>query len=89
MSGVVTEQVPDAPHLAAMTVLIVCLTFAACYFRFFVFGDVPLLPGGDGPGFVTEGARIAAGQVPYRDFFEIVPPGTLLTYALLIRFLAC
>ncbi|HET6207734.1 MAG TPA: hypothetical protein VFD98_13055 [Terracidiphilus sp.] len=85
VSGVVTQQAPDTPHLAAMTVLIVCFTFAACYFRFFVFGNVPILAGGDGPGFVSEGARIAAGQVPYRDFFEILPPGTLLTYALLIK----
>jgi hypothetical protein len=83
--GVVTQREPDTPHLPAMTVLIVCFTFAVCYFRFFVFGDVPILQGGDAPGFVSEGARIAAGQVPYRDFFEILPPGILLTYALLIK----
>jgi hypothetical protein len=83
--GVDTGQAPDAPYLHAMAALLACFTFAACYFRLFVFGNVPILAGGDGPGFVAEGARIAAGQVPYREFFEILPPGTLLTYALLIR----
>ncbi|HEV2492107.1 MAG TPA: hypothetical protein VG204_03450 [Terriglobia bacterium] len=34
---------------------------------------------------MASGSRIVAGQLPYRDFFEELPVGTDLTYALLIR----
>ena len=61
------------------------LTCAVCYLRFFVLPDVPTLPTGDSIGFVSDGARIVAGELPYRDFFEMLPPGTPLTYALLIK----
>ena len=71
--------------LTAITILMVCFTFATCYFRLFVFPNVPILSGGDAIGFVNEGARIVAGQLPYRDFFEILPPGMPYTYALLVR----
>ena len=33
----------------------------------------------------TDGARIAAGQLPYRDFFAFIPAGSLVTYAALIK----
>jgi hypothetical protein len=59
--------------------------FGICYFRSFVFPNIPLLPWGDAAGFLNNGARIAAGRLPYRDYFAFVPPGTELTYALLIR----
>jgi hypothetical protein len=60
-------------------------SFATYYFRSFIFPDVPLLPGGDQLGFAQAGTRMVAGQLPYRDYFRIVPPGTDLAYALLIR----
>lgn len=60
-------------------------TFAVCYFRLFVFPNVPIVVWGDQLGFVTDGSRIVAGELLYRDFFEIIPPGTPLTYALLIK----
>jgi hypothetical protein len=59
--------------------------FAACYFRSFIFPDVPLLPSGDQLGFAQAGTRMVAGQLPYRDYFRILPPGTDLAYALMIR----
>jgi hypothetical protein len=71
--------------LIAITILVVCFTFATCYLRLFVFPDVPILLLGDAIGFVNEGARIVARQLPYRDFFEMLPPGTPYTYALLVR----
>src|SRR6516164_4664210 len=37
---------------------------------------------GDQLGFLTDGSRIVAGELLYRDFFEMLPPGTPLTYAL-------
>jgi hypothetical protein len=72
-------------RLTAITVSMVCFSFLACYFRFFVSLNVPILPGGDAPGFVSDGARMVAGQLLYRDFFEMLPPGAPLTYALLIK----
>jgi hypothetical protein len=61
------------------------LTFAAYYFRAFIFPNIPLQPNGDQLGFLHAGSRLAAGELPYRDYFQIVPPGTDLVYAALIR----
>ena len=66
-------------------VALAIFNFGICYFRAFVFPNIPLLPWGDAAGFLNNGARIAAGRLPYRDYFAFVPPGTELTYALLIR----
>jgi hypothetical protein len=85
VTGRADQRAWTTRHLTALTVSMVCLSFGACYFRFFVSLNVPILPGGDTPSFVSDGARIAAGQLPYRDFFEMLPPGTFLTYALLIK----
>ena len=59
--------------------------FAISYSRQFVLPFVPILPSGDQLGFANAGSRIAAGQLPYRDYFQIVPPGTDLVYAVLIK----
>jgi hypothetical protein len=67
------------------TVLMPCFAFLACYLRFFAFPNVPMLPGVDQVMAATDGARIVAGQLPYRDFFAFIPPGSLLTYAALIK----
>jgi hypothetical protein len=69
----------------AVTTVVGLVTFASCYFRSFVFPNIPLLPGGDQIGFYTAGSRIVAGELPYRDFFEILPVGTELVYATLIK----
>lgn len=87
---VVSDTLPGANlgfanHTHALAILLGLFTFTVCYFRSFVFPNVPLLPGGDGLGFYVAGSRIVAGQLPYRDFFEIIPAGTDLTYALLIK----
>src|SRR5260370_2272887 len=37
--------------------------------------------------FASDGARIVAGQMPYRDYFQFVTPGTDLLYASLFRHL--
>lgn len=71
-------------HLA-ISILISLFAFLTCYFRTFIFPGTPLLPNGDQTGFVYAGSRLAAGELPYRDYFQIVPPGTDLTYALMIR----
>ena len=61
------------------------LPFAVCYLRLFVFPATPLLLWGDAPGFAAKGVRLLNGELPYRDFFEFLTPGTDLVYALLFR----
>jgi hypothetical protein len=67
------------------SILTALLTFLTCYFRSFVSIGVPVVLWGDQIGFFNDGSRMALGQLPYRDYFKIVPPGTDLTYALLIK----
>ncbi len=62
-----------------------CFTFAIGYFRSFLFPATPLLLWGDALGYATKGARILDGELPYRDFFDFVTPGTELIYALFFR----
>jgi hypothetical protein len=74
-----------SPYPVAYAGAIALFAFAACYFRSFIFPNVPLLPAGDQVGFAQSGSRIVAGQLPYRDYFEIVTPGTELVYAVLVK----
>jgi len=66
-------------------VLMAVIGFMVCYFRSFVFPNVPIALWGDQVGFFNDGSRMVLGQLPYHDYFQIVPPGTDLVYALLIR----
>jgi hypothetical protein len=65
--------------------LLAALTFAVCYLRMFVLPHTPLLLWGDALGYATKGVRLLDGELPYRDFFEFLPPGTDLVYALVFR----
>ncbi len=69
----------------SIAALVSLFNFAVCYFRSFIFPNIPLLPWGDAVGFLNNGNRIVAGRLPYRDYFAFLPPGIELTYALLIR----
>src|SRR5437879_5808459 len=62
-------------------------TFATCYLREFVLPHAPVMSWADQMLFATDGARIVAGQMPYRDYFQFVTPGTDLVYAFLFRHL--
>jgi hypothetical protein len=62
-------------------------TFATCYLREFVLPQAPVMSWNDQMLFATDGARIVAGQMPYRDYFQFVTPGTDLFYAFLFRHL--
>lgn len=66
-------------------VILACFSFACCYFRSFVSGNVPVLFWGDQLGFATNGSRMLAGQLPYRDYFDFLTPGTELVYAFLFK----
>jgi hypothetical protein len=58
------------------------LLCAAAYLYFHLFaGATPILRDGDQWLFAQSGARVAAGQLPYRDFLEMLTPGTDLIYA--------
>jgi hypothetical protein len=63
------------------------LAFLACYLSLFLFPHTTLLTWSDQLGYATKGVRILGGELPYRDFFEFLTPGTDLVYALLFRLL--
>jgi hypothetical protein len=65
--------------------ILVGLAFAFCYFRSFVFPNTPTLLWGDQLGVATDATRMLAGQLPYRDYFELLAPGSELFYALLFK----
>jgi hypothetical protein len=51
------------------------------YLRTFLLPTTPFAATGDQSLFFARAVRILQGQLPYRDFFEIVTPGTDLIYA--------
>jgi hypothetical protein len=55
------------------------------YLRTFLLPATPFAATDDQSLFFARAVRIVQGQVPYRDFFEIVTPGTDLIYALGFR----
>jgi hypothetical protein len=65
------------------------LSFAAAliflYLRTFRLPATPFVGIGDQILFFARAARMVHGQVLYRDFFELVPPGTDLIYAAAFR----
>ena len=61
------------------------LTFVLCYLRNFVLFHTPVMLWGDQLLYATNGARMISGQMPYRDFFELMPAGTDLVYFLLFH----
>lgn len=68
-----------------MIAMLAGLAFAVCYLRSFLFPHTPLVLWGDQLGFATKGSRVLLGELPYRDFFEFVTPGTELVYGALFR----
>lgn len=68
-------------HVCMLTLLVVFI-----YLHVFCFPATPWMIGSDQWVFITEGSRLARGQVMYRDFIEFVAPGTTAIYGLLFRF---
>ena len=84
--GVKTEgRFATVVQSAWMPAALAVLTFAVCCLRSFSFPHTPLLLWGDQLGFATKGSRVLLGELPYRDFFEFVTPGTELVYGVLFR----
>jgi hypothetical protein len=88
LTAIRDAQVGDR-HRMLIAVLLSLFTFAVCYLRSFILPRVPILSGGDALGFLVAGSRIVGGELPYRDFFEVVPVGADLTYAVVIKGFAC
>src|SRR5215813_9462619 len=55
--------------------------FAYLYLRTFLLPNIPFAGIGDQILFFSRAARMVHGQVLYRDFFELVTPGTEFLYA--------
>jgi hypothetical protein len=73
-------------HLSrAVLGLSVTGAFVFLYLRTFLLPATPFVAIGDQVLFFTRALRILNGQVLYRDFFELVTPGTGLLYALGFR----
>jgi hypothetical protein len=70
-----------------VVVVALSFTFLTCYLREFILPHAPVMSWTDQILFATNGARIVAGQMPYRDYFQLVTPGTDLFYAFLFRHL--
>ena len=72
-------------HGTPVAILMAVFNFVVCYSRSFIFPNIPISLWGDHVGFFNDGSRMMLEQLPYRNYFQIVPPGTDLVYALLIR----
>jgi hypothetical protein len=59
--------------------------FLFLYLRTFLLPATPFVALGDQVLFFARAVRIVQGQILYRDFFELVPPGTDLLYASAFR----
>jgi hypothetical protein len=81
----ITSARPFQLSTISIATLVSLFNFGVCYFRSFVFPNIPLLPFGDASYFLNNANRIVQGRLPYRDYFAFLPPGIELTYALLIR----
>ncbi|WP_433971299.1 hypothetical protein [Tunturiibacter lichenicola] len=70
-------------RFALMVSMFVALVFL--YLRGFLLSGVPLVAVGDEDLFLGRAVHILHGSVMYRDFFELVTPGTDLLYAAVFR----
>src|SRR3984957_18709839 len=66
-------------------VLFLMIALVFLYLRSFLFPATPLAAQYDAVFFFEHAKRILLGQVPFRDFFEFVMPGTDLLYAGIFR----
>src|ERR1700741_2681732 len=62
-------------------------TLACLYLRTFLLPGIPFVVTDDQTLFFARAIRILHGEVIYRDFFELVTPGTDLLYAAAFRLL--
>jgi hypothetical protein len=93
ISATTPHYYPSRSQSAARTrfrlllAIVFFLAFVICFLRNFVLPHVPVMSWADQMLFASNGARIVAGQMPYRDYFQFVTPGADLLYAFLFRHL--
>ncbi|MCU1223378.1 MAG: hypothetical protein JWQ42_1471 [Edaphobacter sp.] len=80
-------KLPCVAELPSRSIFV--LSFAGAlvflYLRTFLLPATPFVGIGDQILFFSRAARIVHGQILYRDFFELVTPGTELLYAVAFR----
>jgi hypothetical protein len=83
------SQAPETKSSLSRKHLAVFLAGACAflYLRTFLLPATPFAVTDDQSLFFARASRIVQGQIPYRDFFEIVTPGTDLIYAAGFRIL--
>ncbi|ADV83477.1 hypothetical protein [Terriglobus saanensis] len=85
MSTLKVEFEKDLPNATRTNLLAFGIALLFLYLRTFRVPIVPFAVNGDEILFFSRALRILHGQVIYRDFFELVTPGTELLYALGFR----
>jgi hypothetical protein len=66
-------------------ILLLFISTVFLYLRTFLLPAVPFLTVGDESHYFLHALRMMHGQLPYRDYFTFVPPGTDLLYAGIFR----
>jgi hypothetical protein len=77
------EQKLPVPGMLGVSFL--TLAFVFLYLVLFMWPHVPLLAWGDQAIYLLDAARMAQGQMIYRDFFAFTTPGTQTVYFLLFK----
>jgi hypothetical protein len=67
------------------TVLVLMVGLIYLYVILFSPPLIPTYLASDGTIYISQATRILQGEVPYRDFFELTPPGADLVYAALFK----
>jgi hypothetical protein len=57
----------------SIATLVSLFNFGVCYFRSFVFPNIPLVPWGDAVGFLNNGSRIVSGPTAVSRLLVISP----------------
>lgn len=81
----ITATMQSGWQSGRMIAALATLAFAVCYLRSFLLPHTPFVLWGDQLGFATKASRLLLGELPYRDFFEFVTPGTELVYGALFH----
>ena len=81
------SSLPSVAARRACVLLFPAIALAFLYLRTFLLPWTPLAPRDDQVLFFQHANRILQGQVPFRDFFVIVMPGTDLLYAAAFKLL--